>query len=379
MLRYAWVIACLGCRGSTEPPRDLKTVVELRTTPLSELDLLFVVDDTTDPSVQLGLGDALPSLFDRLSPSLDLHVGVTTTDLGTSTTTGDVAPDIGAVGSGGCSGLGKAGNLTVGDAQVAGTFLSDVAMPDGTRQRNFDGPPASLVREMIRVGVTGCGFEQPLAAMRAALDDNPANAGFVQRNSVLAVVFLTDEDDCSVRDPALFGSDSPTNPQTSFRCTRFGVQCLDGGVTPDDMAVPGPKQSCRPNTTQSAQLEAPELFRDFLLDLVGDPSRVVAGGVFGNPEPFEVAVDDSSNLHLAAACRFVGADKLPDTSDDQRVVPAVRMNAFAALFGARSSTASLCQADFSASVAELADRVNFALGSPCLIAIRRGLRVHLDA
>jgi hypothetical protein len=49
------------------------------------------------------------------------------------------------------------------------------------------------------VGVQGCGYERGLAAVRAALSAplaSSANAGFLRRDAVLAVVVVTDEEDC---------------------------------------------------------------------------------------------------------------------------------------------------------------------------------------
>lgn len=56
--------------------------------------------------------------------------------------------------------------------------------------------------QTIRVGTGGAAFEKGLAAARAALsrpllDDPSANKGFLRPGALLAVIFVTDEDDCS--------------------------------------------------------------------------------------------------------------------------------------------------------------------------------------
>ena len=67
----------------------------------------------------------------------------------------------------------------------------------------------------------GCMIEQPLeAALKALLpSDSPVsfiegvargdtdNAGFLREDSILVLVFVTDEDDCSIQDPALLAPD----------------------------------------------------------------------------------------------------------------------------------------------------------------------------
>ena len=53
------------------------------------------------------------------------------------------------------------------------------------------------------VGTDGCGIEQPLSAGIKALI-RQTQRGFVQNDHVLAVVVVSDEEDCSIEDPGLF-------------------------------------------------------------------------------------------------------------------------------------------------------------------------------
>jgi hypothetical protein len=61
---------------------------------------------------------------------------------------------------------------------------------------------------LVRRASFGCGWEQPLEASRLAVttqcEPGAANDGFLRDDSVLALVFVAGEDDCSVSDPALF-------------------------------------------------------------------------------------------------------------------------------------------------------------------------------
>ena len=79
------------------------------------------------------------------------------------------------------------------------------------RCRNFgEGDLADAMHDLTWVGMTGCGFEQPLEAMVRALDDHPENAGFLRAGSLLAIWFYTDEDDCSAASPEYsLGSSAP--------------------------------------------------------------------------------------------------------------------------------------------------------------------------
>src|SRR3990167_5832601 len=74
------------------PGPRIVTVVELPAPPLVAVDVLLVVDDS--PSMapkQAKFADALPALVERLAARPgglpDLHLGVVTTDLGTSGST----------------------------------------------------------------------------------------------------------------------------------------------------------------------------------------------------------------------------------------------------------------------------------------------------
>src|SRR5262249_17054929 len=101
---------------------------------------------------------------------------------------------------------------------------------------------------MASVGDKGCGFEQPLeAAYRALHDPPPENAGFLRSEAILAVIYVTDEDDCSAPpDSTLF---DPARVDTygallSYRCTQFGVQCGNPPAPPPYGSSEGPLTGC---------------------------------------------------------------------------------------------------------------------------------------
>lgn len=238
--------------GSCAPPTVEQSVTWSY---VGGIDLLFVIDNSASMSEeQAALAAAIPRLVDILAtgdfdqdgdtyvdgepgdldfePIASLHLGVVTTDMGTGGTPLPTCdrPEQGDDG------------LLRADASCGVTtppFLS------------FD-PSAPLVSPAelgasaactVMAGTTGCGIEQPLEAMLKAL--SPAaptawtapgyvaptffggsfghgdgeNDGFVRRGSLLAIVVLTDEDDCSLRDPALFDADGP------YAATDLNLRC----------------------------------------------------------------------------------------------------------------------------------------------------------
>jgi len=95
-------------------------------------------------------------------------------------------------------------------------WISDVQKPNGQvgRDTNYSGRPISDVFACLAkaVGVMGCGYEHQLQALRLALnpqevacdyngnnciDVNMGNVGFLRPKAYLAIILITDEDDCS--------------------------------------------------------------------------------------------------------------------------------------------------------------------------------------
>jgi hypothetical protein len=185
------------------------------------VDILFVVDDSgsmTDK--QQALADNLSTFIDALvgSPvALDLRIGVTNTsldDYNGRTAYGAAASPSGAPYPGPPGVPFPAGTLIAIDPDVTGTgqfghFTWGIGY-DPAHLVSTWGPPRilssgpDLARDFkanVHQGEWGSGKEQPLRAMRASLDaamvTTGANFGFLRSGARLAVVILTDEDDCS--------------------------------------------------------------------------------------------------------------------------------------------------------------------------------------
>lgn len=358
------VVALLvaGC-GDNEPGTfadpDSIEVVSMPTRGGGALDLLLVLDDSGGGEQwQTPLGETFDRLLDPLQAAagtLDLHIGVTSTDLGT-TALGDPAhpgPAIGQLGNGGCAGSGRDGALTVTGAPVTDRFLADGPTP------NFTGARSAALRTMFTIGAGGCGFEQPLAASVRAFS-NPANAGFRRPGANLLVLHAGDEDDCSIADPALLGPESATlGPVQSFRCTRFGVAC------DEDVSTVGTKHACHP-ATDTALVSGVDPFVEEYRRLVPDPARLVVASIAGPPVPFAVEPrtppgGGTAIAALAHACMWTGA-----AGDTQVADPGVRLSSFVQQFGAHGAFRSLCDRDFGAHLGEIARVAKQMFGVACL-------------
>jgi hypothetical protein len=335
------------------------------------IDILFVIDDSVSMAdKQANLAANFPNFINVLNTIdgglPDVHIGVVTSDMGTKMTRDSNANPVGSVGQGGCANDGDAGRLQVFNAPVNGTFISDIKQTDGTRVRNYTGDLSDVFSQMARgAGAQGCGFEQHLHAMKAALDNNPANTGFLRPDAYLAVIFIADEDDCSMAKKEILGPENAAlGPQQSFRCTRFGVTCQQGGQTPDAMNVSGTKSMCGPNEN-SQYMESVQYFVDFLKGLKDDPSKVIVAGIMGTTEPFQVAAEPAPGggapiQTLQRSCSYQGANGL------EVAYPPVRLKWFLEQFPARNTFTTICQQNLQDGLVLIAELLKSVIGNPCL-------------
>jgi hypothetical protein len=336
------------------------------------VDILFVIDDS--PSMadkQANLSTNFPNFINVLNTIQgglpDVHIGVVTTDVGTKATQ-DAAPGaaIGQIGNGGCSGTGDGGNLQTFGAPVTGVFISDIKQTNGTRTKNYTGNLDQVFGMIARgAGAGGCGFEQPLEAMRRALNNNPQNAGFLRPDAYLAVIFIADEDDCSMSKASMLGPESAAlGPLQSFRCNRFGHTCDIGGTTPDQMNQVGTKSQCHPNEN-SAYLEKVSVYVEFLKKLKADPTKIIVAGIMGVTEPYQVELrappgGGTAQQAVAHSCSYTGAMGL-EVAD-----PPTRIKFLLDQFPNRSTFTTICQQNLSDGLVLIAQLLKSVIGDPCI-------------
>jgi hypothetical protein len=212
-------------------------------TPPSSVDLLFVIDNTmTMGSEHKALLRELPRMIRAVTsgdldedgraeraPNEFLHVGVVTTDMGS----GDfVVPTCDRRPFGDDGVLRSRGDLSLEGCETRYPSPTFFAFEPGADVDSF----VETTRCVVSTGTNGCGFEQPLeAALKAVTRETSsirfaegsvghadgANAGFLRNDSLLWIVILTEEDDCSIQDPSLFDPTSPT-----YR-SDFNLRCMN--------------------------------------------------------------------------------------------------------------------------------------------------------
>ena len=271
-----------------------------------EVDILFVIDNSESMrQEQKNLAQQFPRLIGALrSPRLggklpNIRIGVVSTDLGAGNSS-DV-----------CSPGGDRARLQHqprGDNCAASPKDRWISYHEGkTNVRNATSADAvTQVQQafscVAQLGIGGCGFEQPLEVARQALD--PAlnvNPGFFRndpannRDALLAVIFITDEDDCSAADPQIFArNNSSFGPFTSYRCYSHGVTCKCPGGKCSESAL-GPRSDCRPG---GKHLHSVERYVQFFKNLKKTPDgksnyrRVIMAAIAGDTDKVNVVLED---------------------------------------------------------------------------------------
>jgi hypothetical protein len=259
--------ALAGCSPAAPTPNGelehySEITVELQYTRPNKVDLLIVLDNSSSMAdEQASLANNLGALIEVLEAEdvrADYRVAITTTDAGhpscpTST------PERGAFlltpctsrldefvadGEGGPSDV-----RAVACTDICGLDAADLSILPTTTDEDPTPTPRpwleniggrSNVLEGVEMrdamscfapqGVAGCDFETPLESMRQALlrakDPSDPAYGFLRKDAMLFVVFLTDEDDCSVAPGAeeIFSPDGAA--LTSAVCWNAGVTCI---------------------------------------------------------------------------------------------------------------------------------------------------------
>ena len=199
------VVACTDASPSGPGGTSRTAKMEIPIGGTNLLDVLFVIDDSPAMAAHPGRVaahiDAFVDVMSALPGGIpDLHVGVTTTDVGSYGGDGGAPGDaIGALGQGGCLGSGVNGNLVTNGAPVTSRFLVDAPFEAG-RRTNYTGDLKTVLRQMANVGTGGCAYTRPLEATRRALTPNPGAPGFHRDNAYLAVFHISAGDDCSFAD-----------------------------------------------------------------------------------------------------------------------------------------------------------------------------------
>lgn len=328
---------------------------------IESVDILLVVDSSGSIAEESeALKAELPRMLNAIvtgsaedtsfPPASSVHVAVVTSDMGSG----------GAEGIDRCFGLGDDGVfVTPGEAGVT----CDVAYPGYLA---YDGGPAAIatvetVSCVPLTGSEGCGYEMPLEAGLKALwpASDPGvtflegsghgegeNAGFLRPDSLLVVVVVTDEDDCSAADPRIFIPSDFLEADDPLRDQPLNLRCSEN---PDALHAPE-------RYIENFEALRPENDNVIFVTIAGVPTELVS-------EDVRADYDFGSTADVEAYMDFVLADERmqqqvdPDTvtmpgggnllpscqlSDSAKAYPPRRLVEVTKGFGTQGVLGSIC-------------------------------------
>lgn len=356
-----------GCpdRTISEVTPDQKKV-ESKDIPVNinrDIDILFLIDKSpTMLDEQASLTANFPRFMQVLSQIEgglpNVHVGVISQDIGAG---GMSIP------AGGCSGAGDNGNLLAtprisGCSPPNGNYISDIDPGGGApRIKNYSGTLEDTFSCIATLGSAGCGFEQHLGSLQKALVGNSANQGFLRPNAFLAIVIISDEDDCSYKNAKIYDPNpsftAELGPFADYRCFEWGWECDEGTMGRTARTY----NNCRPRTN-SPYLKHPDEFVQAIKGLKADPKNIIVSAIIGpsaqtdpaRPDT-QVMVNSEGNPAVLASC----------TRGAQNAFPMPRIWHFAQQFPERNTFYSLCEEDLGKGLALIAEKIRAVVGNPC--------------
>ncbi len=344
------------------------------------LDLLFMIDNSSSMLLsQTNLLRNIPTfmkvLGDLPGGLPNIHVAVVSSDMGAGS---GRTPSCTTTGDNGIFQSAPRGTCTSATLLPGATFISNVG---GTT--NYAAPDIATVFSCIAaLGQEGCGFQRPFASVLRALGADgrpmpPENQGFLRSDALLAVVMVTNEDDCSARDgsgAALYATDSDATlasdygAPNQYRCNEFGHLC--DGVRPPRMAPNGQAgdavtlQNCTSSECDGALTPVAEVAARIKALKAAPANEVLIAAITGPVTPYEVrwaapSVADTSCG--TGSCPWPQIAHSCTATDDSYADPAVRVTQLASLFGANGFVSSICDTDFAPALQEIAGRIGTLL------------------
>jgi hypothetical protein len=334
-----------------------------------DVDLLFLIDDSISmEKSQANLLRNFPLFMQRLESFEgglpNVHIAVISSDMG----------DGGNGGNGMCAG--KGGIFQYGphdgcttNLQAGAHFISNVG-----GVANYTGSLADVFRCIAALGDDGCGYEQQFAAITRALgaDGQPApgeNHGFLRDDAYLAIIMITNEDDCSsaVGGDLYVPQSLPSPLGTAFRCNELGHVC--DGAPPSRYA---PNNSLTDTVSYGSCTSAEGGALKTLAEtaaqiraLKRDPAgQILMAAITGPKGPYQVrwkaprgGVAEGPWPEIAPSCM---------ARDGSYADPSVRVTELVQQFGGNGLLLSICDAEFEPALNVIADKIEVAIRPPCI-------------
>jgi len=358
----------------------------------ADIDILFVIDNSLSTADKQALfAQNFPSFVDVLDTQFgmgrpNLHIAVVSTTVGTQSSAdlGSACPAVAAGDDGAFHSAMVGSDAACAQCALSGSdhFLSDVATANG-RDTNYTCPGANPLAVALpciaELGTGGCGFEAPLEAMKRALDGSQSgNKDFLRAGAYLAVVILTDEDDCSIDyakgGAAIFGLNPADVGGTSdFRCQPMYAYKCDRAITADPSEHD--YSGCVPLAGSASPYLQDTSYYYNALTTIKDPSQLVvaviggtdAAGNMPDPTGFAISTGPVQVPGLPAAQDPALEPSCTGMVNGHPAIarPGLRLADFVSQFGERGKYYSVCQSDYTPALRDIGEQLYQAI-SPCL-------------
>jgi hypothetical protein len=378
-LLAALPLAVLGCQdyGFEELPssviKEKRTVVTVNVA--SEIDILFVIDNSgsmVGEQIQLAQSFAyLTGVLDERFGAGKYQMGVITTGIEsegcpacTTMITGSCMNDTGENGRF----QDRVGRILSMNAPPVPPTFEFVADPncrivDSDNKSCFVDPAGGGLfgSGIVFVGTNGCGYEKGLEPVRIALSEplvSTANGGFLRANATLAIVLVSDEEDCGK-----VGDVTENLAGYGGRVCYYAAK----GVGPDG--------SQTDPTNKPYALTPVSQTYDFLMGLKNNRKGAVKfAAIVGMDDP-----SDPSSTTIRYESEDARAPILPScytpgcgTTEDCAAFPGTRYIELAELFGLGENglVGTICQNDFGPLMGQIGEFIScpefFNLSEPIL-------------
>jgi hypothetical protein len=387
-----------------------------------DVDVLFVIDNSGSMGEeQVNLAANIPAFIEVLEHEqvrANYRIGVTTTDNGNPwCPVGATTPEAGKLVLSSCKSRLQDFLFNNGQVDVQDLACNEIcALTESELQiipttTDFDSTPSprpwlenilgeknipestSMVdafRCFSPQGINGCGFESQLESMyltlKRAENVDEAEYGFMRAQAVLAVVFLTDEADCSYNKSyseifeqdgnKVFWSDPAASFPTSAVCWNAGVTCTGDPSNydtcdPDNKDVDGnsgvddSEAVLHPMSRYYGLLDGLELQKqtysasqEVIVGLIGgvDSQGATHYASVANTDP-----EYENNFGIGPGCT---APPHPGQTDPVTAVPPVRIKALVNRYS-EGNMYSVCDDDYSPALEAIANRIADQIGPAC--------------
>jgi hypothetical protein len=392
--------------------------------------MVFMIDNVfMDPEVQkmnAQFHKLIAALQDPSDGSLpDLRIAIIDSDLGTGNAyaSGTCGPRILADGT--TSVYGDLGRFQMPYATSCGVGSADAKWLEYRNGKpvNFTGDISSVFACLAGgLSSAGCGEKHQLQAFEFALVTggigNDEQHAMLRPNAHLALIFITDQDDCSAAmNDGMFGDKMELRGElASLRCATRAHQCSNQNLTtappgyPTTSAFSAPLSTCAartdscpnatdgyPNGTDTSVPTSCSPLKDIrhlaqeLKALKDDPdNKIVVAGIFGwplndadmatatytiglVPNPNMTDTAHSTVYDLWPVCYDPNHKPASSTEYDASAAgwgatPGLRLSAFVDEFGKNGLKASICQNDFAATMSQIGAKLAQQLSNRCLPA-----------